>query len=58
MSDAIAAIFSLIMWLFGIAEEAKITREECEALQSSGVSVYPLTQEQFERIEKCKELEK
>lgn len=54
--EAIGAIIQAIMFFFGIYEEHQVTREQCEQMWSLGYVAYPLTQEQYNRIEQCKEL--
>lgn len=49
-----AIAFAIIQFIFGIWQEAETTKEQCAELESAGVAVYPLTQEQFERLDKCK----
>ena len=55
--DILAGIFQALMFFFGIYEENEVTRQQCEEMWSAGAVPYPLTDEQYDRIKKCKELE-
>lgn len=54
--DSIGAIFEAIMFFLGVWNEHKATREQCETMRGNGYVVYPMTQEEFERVKKCQEL--
>ena len=55
--DFISAIWQVIMIFFGIYEENLVTREQCEQMWAAGAIPYPLSDEEYERAQKCKELQ-
>ena len=55
--EFLAGLIQAIAFFFGIYEENEVTRQQCAEMWSAGAVPYPLTDEQFDRIKKCKELE-
>lgn len=51
--DILLGVFQTIMFFFGIYEEHKDTKELCAELSSQVYVVAPLSDEDFERLEKC-----
>lgn len=54
--DALSAVFSFLLWLFGVVEEQRMTREQCEQLWAPGYVVYPLNDTERARIDQCAEM--
>ncbi len=54
--EAIGAIFEAIMFFLGIYQEHEVTREQCERMWAEGYVVYPQTQEEYNRAQKCKDI--
>ena len=52
----ISAIFGFFTWLVGLFNEHEITVKQCREAQSIGAVPYPMTQEEYERLEKCKDI--
>lgn len=52
--EFLSAIAGFFMWLFGVWDEHQITVEQCHEAQSIGAVPYPMTQQEYERLEKCK----
>lgn len=53
--DIILGVFQAIMFFFGIYEEHKDTKELCAELSSQVYVVAPLSDEDYERLGKCKD---
>lgn len=53
--DIILGVFQAIMFFFGIYEEQKETDELCAELSSQVYVVAPLSDEDYKRLEKCKD---
>lgn len=56
MMDALAAIFDVLLALLGIYQEQQVTREQCERMWAEGYVIYPLSAEELERAQKCRDL--
>lgn len=55
--EAIGAIFEAIMFFLGIYQEHEVTKEQCERMWTEGYVIYPLSAEEHERAQKCKDLQ-
>jgi hypothetical protein len=56
--EFIGAFFQFLGVLLGFIEERVETREQCAQMQAAGAVPYPLTDEQYDRIEQCKRLQR
>ena len=54
--DALTAIFDVLLALLGIYQEQQVTKEQCERMWSEGYVIYPLSAEELERAQKCRDL--
>lgn len=57
LMDALSAIFDVLLALLGIYQEHQVTREQCERMWAEGYVIYPLSAEEIERAQKCRDLQ-
>ena len=54
--DYLSALADFVLWLFGLYEENQATRAQCQQMWELGYVPYPISDEQFARIEQCNRL--
>lgn len=56
--DIASIAFALLQFFYSLFQEYEVTKEQCAEMNSTGVAVYPVNQDEYDRIEKCKEISK